>query len=60
MLEMSSVRVVGGMSATDILALLWLIAGGLYLAQSGLSFRQSLFALVWAGVYAILIMGLPR
>lgn len=35
------------MSITDILALAWLIAGGLYFAQLGLSVRQSLFAIAW-------------
>lgn len=48
------------MSVTDIMALLWLIAGGLYLEQSGLSFRQSLFALVWAGIFSMLVTGMPR
>lgn len=48
------------MSITDILALAWLIAGGLYFAQLGLSVRQSLFAIAWAGIVSMLMTGLPR
>lgn len=44
------------MSVTDILALIWLPAGGLILTMwAGLTPGQAAFAGVWAVVYAILI-----
>lgn len=48
-------------AVTDILALIWFLVGGIVLMEwAGLTLGQTIFAGVWAGIFSMLVTGLPR